>query len=121
MVALPIEIDYAKIGMRIRAARKKRKLTQEEVAEACGCSNNHISAVESGGNKPSLDLLIRLSIVLESNLDDFLMDNPSVHPQYLIDARIAPKLSACSSAELRYIEQIIDGLLQYKSEVGTSA
>ena len=114
------EIDYSKIGMRIRAARKERKMTQEEVAQACGCSNNHLSAVESGVNKPSLELIIRLATVLDSSIDYFLMDNPRIRPQYIIDSRIAPKLATCSPAELRYIEQVIEGLLEYKGELATS-
>ncbi len=95
-------------------------MTQEEVAQACGCSNNHLSAVEGGINKPSLELVIRLAAVLDSSIDYFLMDNPRIHPQYIIDSRIAPKLDACSPAELRYIEQIIDGLMEYKGELVAS-
>ena len=63
------EIDYSKVGMRIRVARKERKMTQEEVAQACGCSNNHLSAVEGGINKPSLELVIRLATVLDSSAE----------------------------------------------------
>lgn len=117
---MSVDIDYSKIGMRIRTARKNRKMTQEEVAQACGCSNNHLSAVESGVNKPSLELIIRLATVLDSSIDYFLMDNPRIRPQYLIDSHIAPKLHTCSPAELRYIEQVIDGLLEYKGEVSVT-
>ena len=115
MVALSAEIDYSKIGMRIRAARKERKMTQEEVAIACGCTSNHLSAVETGSHKPSLDLIIKLATVLNSSVDYFLMDTPHANQQYLISSRTAPKLVDCSTFELQYIERVIDELMIYKT------
>lgn len=115
VVTLSAEIDYSKIGMRIRLVRKERKLTQEEVALACGCTSNHLSAVETGSHKPSLDLIIKLASVLNSSVDYFLMDTTHANQQYLINSRIAPKLGGCSNHELQFIERLIDELLTYKS------
>ena len=115
VVALSAEIDYSKIGMRIRLIRKERKLTQEEVATACGCTSNHLSAVETGTHKPSLDLIIKLATVLDSSVDYFLMDTIHANQQYFINSRIAPKLDGCSAYELQYIERVIDELLIYRN------
>ena len=117
VVALSAEIDYAKIGMRIRLVRKERRMTQEDVAIACGCTSNHLSAVETGSHKPSLDLVIKLALVLNSSVDYFLMDTPHANQQYLINSRIAPKLDNCSAQELQYIERVIDELLIYKASL----
>ena len=43
-----------KLGQRIAAIRKARKLTQEQLAEAIGCSVEFISLVERGVNAPSV-------------------------------------------------------------------
>jgi transcriptional regulator with XRE-family HTH domain len=42
------------LGQRIAALRKARKLTQEQLAEALGCSVEFISLVERGVNAPSV-------------------------------------------------------------------
>lgn len=43
-----------KLGKRIAALRKKQKLTQEQLAEAVGCSVEFVSLVERGVNAPSV-------------------------------------------------------------------
>jgi transcriptional regulator with XRE-family HTH domain len=43
-----------KLGLRIASLRKARKLTQEQLAEAVGCSVEFISLVERGVNAPSV-------------------------------------------------------------------
>ncbi|MEO6182742.1 MAG: helix-turn-helix transcriptional regulator [Verrucomicrobiota bacterium] len=43
-----------KLGQRIASLRKARKLTQEQLAEAVGCSVEFISLVERGVNGPSV-------------------------------------------------------------------
>lgn len=111
------EIDFCKTGARIRSLRKERALTQEELALACGCTTNHLSAIENGSNKPSLSLMLRIAVALDSSIDYFLMDSPRANPKYLINSRIAPKLDACSVRDLQYIERVIDELLSYKEAI----
>jgi len=43
-----------KLGRRIAELRRKRKLTQEQFAEALGCSVEFVSLVERGVNAPSV-------------------------------------------------------------------
>ena len=45
------EIDYKKIGMRIRAARLEKGYSQADLGALVGCSNNHMSHVEVGQTK----------------------------------------------------------------------
>lgn len=42
------EVDFAKIGQRIKIARIAKGLSQGELGELGGCSNNHMSHVEVG-------------------------------------------------------------------------
>jgi len=53
-----------KLGQRIAALRKARKLTQEQLAEALGCSVEFISLVERGVNAPSVAGLEKFAKVL---------------------------------------------------------
>lgn len=52
------EVDYKKIGERVREARLKKNLNQSQLAELVDCSNNHISHIEIGQTKLSLPLLL---------------------------------------------------------------
>ena len=53
-----------KLGKRIGDLRRGKKLTQEQLAEAVGCSVDFISLVERGVNAPSVAGLERFAEVL---------------------------------------------------------
>jgi transcriptional regulator with XRE-family HTH domain len=54
-----------KLGRRIAALRRARNLTQEQLAEAVGCSVEFISLVERGVNAPSVARLEKFARVLK--------------------------------------------------------
>ncbi len=63
-------IDYSKIGSRIRIQREYIGLTQEELAEACGLSASFIGHIERGSRKMSLESLYKLASVLACHIDE---------------------------------------------------
>lgn len=107
----PRSVDFNRIGSRIRKLRTEKGLTQHQLAEMIGCSNNHLSHVEMGKNKVSLALLLRLSYTLEISLDYFLLDTPFARPDAVVDFEIAQKLQKCSPTTLIAVNQMIDTLL----------
>ena len=111
------EIDFAKIGQRIQKLRQDRKITQNKLAEICGCSSNHISAVENGTNRPSIELIIKISAVLNESVDYILMDAPLAPPKYIIDTQIAEKLSQCTAPTLQVVNTFLDSMLEYQKIV----
>lgn len=111
------EIDYLKIGQRIRSARQELGLKQSELGDLVGCSNNHMSHIEIGQTKVSLTMLLKISHALGKNLDYFLMDTPFVSKDTIINSEIAEKLSKCTPATLVAINQIIDIFLEQESEL----
>ena len=54
-----------KLGQRIAGLRKIKKLTQEQLAEALGCSVEFISLVERGVNAPSVAGLEKFAKILK--------------------------------------------------------
>jgi transcriptional regulator with XRE-family HTH domain len=54
-----------KLGQRIANLRRAKKLTQEQLAEAVGCSVEFISLVERGVNAPSIAGLEKFARVLK--------------------------------------------------------
>ena len=110
---MPVEIDFSKIGIRIRGLRREKNMTQEDLAHICEYSASHISAVETGERAPSLDLLILIANALGTTLDYLISDTPCVNTTYLINTQIAPKLEKCNAYELQIINHLLDDLLSY--------
>lgn len=112
MIEIQPEIDYLKIGQRIKAARLEKKYSQAELGALVGCSNNHMSHIEIGQTKVSLSLLLKLAFTLEKNFDYFLLDTPYAKCESIINSDIAEKLRHCNSATLITVSKMIDILLE---------
>ena len=108
-------LDSALIGQRIKIARKAKRQTQEELAHFCNCTPTHICNIENGKIGISLDLLFRISVILEKSLDYFVMDNPYVKPEIKISMELAPKLSQCDSQMLDMVDSFVERLIQYRN------
>lgn len=109
------KIDYVRLGRRIHAARKRLRLTQEELASRCGCTRNHLSDVETGISRPSLELLVRVARHLNTGVDDLLVDSPGADTACILNTQLAPKLMRCNSRELAIIDRLLDELLEYRT------
>ena len=66
------EIDYVKIGKRIKEGRLHKKLTQEKLSELIDVSPSYISEIERGTSIASLSTVVKLSYVLDLNLDNLV-------------------------------------------------
>ena len=114
-------LDDVLLGKRVKIARKEKQLTQEELAGLCDCTPTHICNIENGKIGISLDLLFKISILLEKSMDYFVMDNPGVNPQVKINAEIAPKLARCNPQMLDIVDTILDKLIHYQDSFRHSA
>jgi transcriptional regulator with XRE-family HTH domain len=57
------------IGRAIADAREQAEVTQVVLARHVGCTPLHVSAIETGHRKPSLDILIAIADALGTGLD----------------------------------------------------
>ena len=56
-------------GQKIVEARTIKRLTQTELAERVGITQNNLSRIENGKYNPGLDILIKIANALELELD----------------------------------------------------
>lgn len=63
----------AELGDRLRMLRKQAGMTQRELGDAVGVSFTHISKIESETEQPSLDLLKRLAVELDADIDELVL------------------------------------------------
>lgn len=68
-------MDAKALGRRIKTAREQARMTQEELAEAIGCTPQHISVIERGLKIPKLDTFITIANVLHVSADELLRDD----------------------------------------------
>ena len=106
------EVNYEKIGQRIRKLRLEKGLTQGELSEMVNCSNNYLSHIETAQCKLSLSMLLRLANALGESTDFFLLDTPYAHRDTIISRDIAAKLSKCTPTTLVAVSKMIDTLLE---------
>jgi transcriptional regulator with XRE-family HTH domain len=106
-----MEINYKKIGSRIRKERIKQKITQQYLAEISNLSTTNISHIERGATKLSLPSLIAIVNALNTTADRFLMDTVN-NSDILFRAEFAELLSSCSKDEYRILINICKVIIE---------
>jgi transcriptional regulator with XRE-family HTH domain len=69
------------VGSRLRSLRQQRGATLASVAAATGISVSTLSRLESGGRKPTLELLLALSSAYQVPLDELVGMPPTADPR----------------------------------------
>ena len=67
-------MDARAVGQRIKAAREKKKMTQEDLAASIDISPTHVSVIERGPKIPRMDNVVAIANVLGVSADDLLVD-----------------------------------------------
>lgn len=109
---IPKEVDYAKIGRRIRSVRQSKNMTQAELSAIVNCSNNYLSHIETAQCKVSLSMLLKLAFALGESIEYFLLDTPYARAETIIDSDISKKLAKCNPSTLNAVSKMIDILLE---------
>ena len=104
-----MELDYKAIGKRIKIARIKADLTQERLAELIDISPTHLSNIETGTTRVSLNTIISIANALSVTGDDLLCDN-IIMSKVQFEKDIALLLEDCDEYEIRIIKDMIGSL-----------
>ena len=67
-----MELDYSEIGRRVARRRKELGLRQVEVCERAGINDKYLSCIERATSIPSLEVIMRLALALDTTPDAFL-------------------------------------------------
>ena len=104
-----VELDYKAIGRRIKIARIRTGLTQEELADRVGISPTHISNVETGSTRVSLTSLVHLANELGVTMDDLLCENLE-KARAQLEKDLSDILEDCDEREIRIIRDMAGAL-----------
>ena len=102
-----MELDYKKLGKRIKEQRLKQHLTQEKLGEIVGVATSNISHIERATTQVSLSSLVKIANALDSSLDRLVCDSLYSIADLYIEQGISNLLQGCSLAEKQIIKDIV--------------
>ena len=100
--------QFITMGRRIRLRRKELGLTQNKLAELLKVSNNHLSAIENGREKPSLEKFVILCELLKTTPDFLLL---GILHSGNVSQNISDNLRLCDTEDIKLAEQIVELLV----------
>ena len=104
-----MDVQYKSIGKRIKLRKKELNIKQNELAEKLNISNNHLSSVENGREKPSLELLLNICELLNVTPDYLLLGNMHTND---ISQDILTGLRLCAEEDVLLIRNMIELLIK---------
>lgn len=76
------ELDYSKMGRRIRQIRKAKGWSQDELAKKCGISMSFLGHIERGTRIMSLETFVSICRALHADADELLWG--AAHPSDVV-------------------------------------
>lgn len=104
-----MELNYIKLGKRIKRIRKEKGLSQNQLAEYTDISVNHLSHIECANTKVSLPVLLSIVNALNITMDDVLCDSlPKVKEPFKNE--ITKLAMDCDEKEIRLFCSVLESL-----------
>lgn len=88
-------------------------LKQNTLAEKMGLSNNYLSSIERGKEKPSLEVIVNICIELQVTPDYLLMGNMYSNN---VPQNIADGLRLCTAEDLTLMSIMIEHLVERQGQ-----
>ena len=101
-------MNYCEIGRKIRRYRKAKGLSQENLAELVNISVTHLSHIETGNTKLSLQVFVDLAKALEVQTDDLLYEQTLGKSKAINE--LSETLDSCSAQQTRIIVDTVKAL-----------
>ena len=107
------ELDYQKIGSKIRAARLEKGWSQDKLSEKCNISLSFMGHIERGTRIMSMDTFVALCNELEISADYLLWD--IIRPSDPILLNILNGVKTKDAATYSHYVQIIKAIAEIMS------
>ncbi len=102
-----VELDYKKLGKRIKECRLKKHFTQEKLAELVNAAASNISHIERATTQVSLPSLVKIANALDVTLDQLVCDSSIPVAEFYLEKDISQLLQSCSRSEKEMIKDIV--------------
>lgn len=108
-----MELDYKIIGQRIKDCRAERNITQNKLSELLDVSNVYVSRIERGVSKVSLEMLYRISTILDVPIG-LLITGVDQDSNIYLDSEIAELMVTCTPKKKKLIYELIKAVVKYE-------
>ena len=100
------DVLLVEIGQRIQKYRLQKNLTQDQVAEATGISQKHLSRIEQGYHNPRFDIIIQIAKALNVPVDAFAKDLSDDNVDLFLE-NIRPDIEKLNVKKMEYLKESI--------------
>lgn len=107
-----MKLDYSEIGKRISRRRKELGLRQIQVCERAGINDKYLSCIERATSIPSLEVIMKLAIALDTTPDEFLTGTVRYDGEEWRD--VAELLRGMSSEQLHLAKSFLSWLAEQR-------
>lgn len=104
-----LKIDYVGIGKRVKAAREKKGMKQNNLAALAEIGATNLSHIERGVAKVSLPTLLKIANALDVSMDELMCDSLT-KSKHIYSNKIAEILEESSDNEVRIMEETLNTL-----------
>lgn len=104
-------MDLKVIGRRIKEARERKNLTQEELAELVDLSSTHVSVIERGLKATKIDTFVSIANALDVSADSLLVDVLD-RSALSVTSELMEEISKLSLKEQRKIIKVVRALIE---------
>ena len=112
--------NLKEIGLRIAQARKKKSMSQADLAEKAQVSISHISDIENGKKQIGIEIFIRITEALNVSAD-WLLRASNNEVKQIQRNEFDELLSDCTAAERKYLLRIMhdvkEALFKYRDSI----
>ncbi|MCZ6521866.1 MAG: helix-turn-helix transcriptional regulator [Bacteroidetes bacterium] len=103
-----MEIINNKFSIRLKNKRKENGLSQEKLAQLLGVSTGTVGGYEIGKSFPSIEVLVKISTILETSIDYLIQGHSHEYPEN------SSEVDKLKEMEMSYQRKEFEGL---KSEL----
>jgi len=103
-----MELDYTEIGRRIARRRRELGLRQVEVCDRAGIHDKYLSCIERATSIPSLEVIMKLALALDTTPDEFLIGSARYESEEW--RNVAELMRGMSKGQLRLAKSFLTWL-----------
>ena len=102
-----MESIYKKIGSRIKLLREKSGMTQEELSETAGISQNFMSQLETGRRNPSIPTINRIASALNTPIYMFFKFDAGEKPGKIVIKNYDSLMNSLNKKEQAFLSDVV--------------
>lgn len=103
-------VDFKSLGQNVRIKRTQAKMSQEKLAEKCGCCGSYIGKIENNNSLPSLEMIAKIADVLGVTIDQ-LVQGSDYKPESAFMREVEERIDRLPAPVRQDICQMVSNLL----------